>query len=104
MSALFYFAFDLDFSEHYIRIYESGLKEIQLAFADSEDSVKSKYFHLFEKMNAVVNILKSLYFLRKEELADQLVAAHGLDEKFSWLDDARNRILFQKPDYSGYAI
>lgn len=104
VSALFYFAFQLDFSERYIRIYETGLEEVQLAFADSEDSVSSKYFHLFEKMNAVDNILRSLYFLRKEELADQLVAIHCLDEKFSWLDAARNRILFQKPDYCGYTI
>ena len=104
VSALFYFATELCFSECYIRIYETGLEEVQLAFADSEDSVRTKYFHLFEKTNAVSNILRSLYFLRKAELADQLVAAHGLDEKFSWLDDARNRILFRKPDYCGYAI
>ena len=104
MSALFYFAFELDFSECYIRIYETCLEEVQLAFADSEDSVRSKYFHLFEKTNAVDNLLRSLFILRKAELADQLVAAHGLDEKFSWLDDARNRILFRKPDYCGYPI
>ena len=104
MSALFYFATELGFSECYIRIYKTGLEEVKLAFADSEDSVRIIYFHLFGKTNAVANILRSLYFLRKAEFADQLVAAHGLDEKFSWLDDARNRILFRKPDYCGYAI
>ena len=104
VSALFYFALELEFSECYIRIYQTGLEEAQLAFADSEDSVRTKYFHLFDKTNAIYNILRSLYFLRKAELADQLVAAHGLDEKFSWLDDAKNRILFRKPDYYGYAI
>lgn len=104
LSTLFYFAFELEFSECYIRTYETGLEEVQLAFADSEDSVRSKYFQLFGKTNAVHNFLRSLYFLRKAELADQLVAAHGLDEKLSWLDDARSRILFRKPDYCGYAI
>ena len=99
VSALFYFAFELDFSEHYIRIYKTDLEAVQLAFADSE----IKYFHLLEKTHAIKNILQSLYFLRKAELADQLVAAHGLDEKFDWLDDARSRILFPKPDYCGYA-
>jgi hypothetical protein len=104
VSALFYFALELDFAERYIRIYETGLEEAHLAFADSEGSVRLKYFHLFEKRNAAANILRSLYFLRKAELADRLVAAHSLDEKFSWLDDARNRILFRKPDYCGYVI
>jgi hypothetical protein len=104
VSALFYFARELDFSECYISIYQTGLEEVQLAFADSEDSVRLKYFHLFTKTNATYNILQSLYFLHKKELADQLVAAHGLDEKFSWLDDARKRILFRKPDYCGYTI
>lgn len=104
VSALFYFALELNFSECYISVYQTNLEELQSAFAESEDSVRLKYFHLFTKTNAACNILRSLYFLHKEELADQLVAAHGLDEKFSWLDDARNRILFRKPDYCGYAI
>lgn len=104
VSALFYFARELDFSESYIRIYEIGLKEAQATFADSEDSVKEQYFHLFDKTNAIYNILQSLYFLRKRELADRLVAAHSLDEKFSWLGDARSRILFRKPSHCGCVI
>jgi len=104
VSALFYFARDLDFSERYIRIYEINLQEAKAAFAGSEDSIRLQYFHLFEKTNAVYNILRSLYFLRKVELADRLVMAHGLDEKFSWLDKARMRAIFRKPDYCGYAI
>jgi hypothetical protein len=104
VSALFYFARELDFSEKYVRIYELDLQEAKASFASSEDSVRPKYFHLFEKTNAVYNILQSLYFLRKSEFADRLVAAHGLDEKFSWLEEARKRVLFRKPDYCGYAI
>jgi hypothetical protein len=104
VSALFYFARQLDFSESYIRIYEIHFQEAQLAYGDSENSVRSKYFHLFGKTNAVYNILRSLYFLRKSDLADRLVGAYGLEEKFSWLDKARNQVLFRKPDYCGYAI
>lgn len=104
VSALFYFARELDFSEKYIRIYEDDLREAKAFFAASEEAVINRYFHIFDKMNAACNILQSLYFLRKSEFADRLVVAHGLDEKFSWLDDARKRSLFRKPNYCGYAI
>lgn len=104
VSALFYFAHELDFSESYVRIYSLVLQEAKASFIHSEDSVRSQYFHLFDKTNAVYNILRSLYFLRKGEFADQLVATYRLDEKFSWLDEARTQALFRKPDYCGYAI
>lgn len=104
VSALFYFARDLDFAESYVRTYELDLEEAKASFARSEDSVRSQYFHIFDKSNAVYNILQSLYFLKKVEFADRLVAAYRLDEKFSWLDEARKRTLFRKPDYCGYAI
>jgi hypothetical protein len=104
VSALFYFARELDFSESYVRIYSVDLQKAKASFVYSEESVRSKYFHLFDKTNAVHNILRSLYFLKKIECADQLVAAYRLDDKFSWLDEARTQALFRKPDYCGYAI
>ncbi|MBC3926865.1 hypothetical protein [Undibacterium sp. CY21W] len=104
VSALFYFAHELYFSESYVRIYSLGLQEAKASFIHSEDSVRSQYFHLFDKTNAVYNILRSLYFLKKMECADHLVAAYRLDDKFSWLDEARTQALFRKPDYCGYAI
>lgn len=104
LSALFYFARDLNFSECYASIYDMDLQEAQAAFANSADSVKKLYFHIFDKTNAIYNILRSLYFLRKTELADRLVAEYSLGEKFSWLDEARSRTLFRKPDYCGYVI
>lgn len=104
MSALFYFARDLDFSESYALIYQLDLEKAKGHFASSEESVRSQYFHLFDKTNALYNILRSLYFLQKVELAERLVAAHELDEKFSWLEEARQRTLFRKPEYCGYKI
>lgn len=104
VSALFYFARELDFSESYVRIYSLDLQEAKASFVNSEDSVRSQYFHLFDKTNAVYNILRSLYFLKKREFADQLVATYRIDGKFSWLDEARTRAIFRKQDYCGYAI
>lgn len=95
LSALFYFARNLRFSEYYITQFESDLKEAQLTFRDSQGSVRSAYFHLLDKTNALENILLSLYFLRKSELADKLVTTHDLESRFSWLDKARTGVLFQ---------
>src|SRR5690606_8506835 len=104
VSALFYFAHDLGFSENYAQIYSLHLQGAEASFAREQDSFRTEFFHLLDKTNAVYNILKSLYFLHKNDFADQLVAAYQLDEKFSWLDDARSRILFQKADYCGYPV
>jgi len=105
LSALFYFARDLDFSESYAHTYAIHLREAHGKFAASDNSsIRQDYFHIFEKSNAVYNILQSLYFLRQQEIADQLVATYELDSKFSWLDKARTRSLFRKPDYCGYVI
>ncbi len=103
-SALFYFARDLDFSERYILIYGNQLRGEQVIFDDSTDSLRKSFFHIFKKTNAIYNILRSLYFLKKNDIAEELVSTHSLDTKFSWLDAARNRVLFEKPEYCGYAI
>lgn len=100
--SLFYFARDLDFSENYIRTYEIELEEAQVAFADYESSFRRNYLHVFRKTNAAYNILHSLYFLWKVDLADQIVTEYNLSDKLSWLDDARTRALFRKPDYCKY--
>src|SRR5690606_35901949 len=84
--ALFYFARDLDFSESYSNTYAIYLREIHGKFATSDSSVRQEYFHIFDKTNAIYNMLRSLYFLRQQEIADQLVATYELDGKFSWLD------------------
>ncbi len=55
LSALFYFAREIQFSETYKRIFEMEFQEAQSAFADSENSVREKYFHIFDKTNALYN-------------------------------------------------
>ncbi len=102
LSALFYFARDLDFSEQYVRLYEFTLQESVASFTQADDAVKSDFFHILGKTNGIYNILRSLYFLKKKEIAEVLVSAHGLDQKFSWLDDARSGALFKRPKHCGY--
>jgi hypothetical protein len=102
--ALFYFAHYLDFSECYIQTYSLHLQDAKVAFSTSERAVREQFFHLYNKTNAIANIIKSLYFLCKTECADRLVTTYRLDEKFSWLADARKRTFFRKPDYCGYTV
>jgi hypothetical protein len=102
LSALFYFGYEPDFSEAYISYYSKELRVAKLVFTKPETSAWNSFFHIFNKSNATLNILKSLYFLKKNELADQLVAAHQLDKKLPWLHGARSRTLFQKSSHYGY--
>lgn len=102
LNALFYFAYELDFSENYIAIYESQLTRAKCALSRSLEEVRGILSSLFSKTNAMYNFVKSLYFLNHDELAESLVNAYELGSKFSWLDGARSRCLFRKPSYCGY--
>jgi hypothetical protein len=73
--ALFYFAREMEFSERYVRIYASELLEASAAHKRSDDEVKTLFFSILSKTNALDNFLKSLYFLQKNELAERLVSA-----------------------------
>ncbi len=104
LTALFYFGRDLDFSERYVSIYGYQLKDAALAFAEGPIAVKSELFHILLKTSYMHNLLRSLYFLKKNAYADSLVAQYHLADKFDWLEEARSGLLFEKPKYCGYAI
>jgi len=104
LSALFYFELELSFSEQYVHIYEIELQKATTAFGKSSEEVRLNFFHIFDKTTMPRNFLRSLYFLKKHDLAEHLISLHGLHSKFSWLDKARSRGLFMKPEYCGYAI
>ncbi|SFI25465.1 hypothetical protein [Modicisalibacter xianhensis] len=101
--ALFHFARELDFSEHYIHIYACALQEVEWAFKRPGSDAREQFMYVFNKTNAVDSILKSLYFLKQGEVAEMLVSTHGLEKRFPWLDEARSGGLFRKPEYYGYA-
>lgn len=104
VSALFYLVYALDFSENYVGICSIHLQEAKSYFAREPDAGRTEFFHILDKTNTVYNILRSLYFLHKSDFADQLVEAYRLDEKFLWLNEARTKVLFMKPDYCGYPV
>lgn len=99
LNALFYFSYELDFSERYIIIYENQLKSASSELLQSKEQFKGRFYSLLSKTNAMHNIVKSLCFLNQNQLIEELVASYELDTKFSWLCEARSRFLFKKPDY-----
>ena len=102
LKALFYFARYKDFSETYVHLYNNFIKEDILAFAGQENDLKISFMHLFNKTNAIENVLISLYFLNKNSFADQMVERYSLNKSFTWLEKARSRELFKKENYCGY--
>lgn len=103
LQALYYFARELKFSERYEQIYNEALEEFRLKFLSGANSLRKDFFHLYEKTNALDNILKSLYFLGRAEIADRFVMQYGLESEYPWLRDARTGVLYQKPKYCGYS-
>jgi len=104
ISALYYFARELDFSERYTFLYDIDKKEADLDFMTGIDKVRDSYFHILDKSNAIHNILQSLYFLKRIDIAELLVQKHSLENKFFWLEGARTGAFFLKPGYCGYKI
>lgn len=104
LTTLFYFGDNLNFSEEYDAMYEYQLECSRVAFASSEREVEQEFMHIIFKANAMHNILKTLYFINHTSLAEELVTSYRLESKFSWLDGARSRKLFEKPSYCGYAM
>lgn len=102
LRALFYFARDKKFSETYIVTYELELKDAKYCFQRSTDDVESSFNHLIEKVNAMDNIIMSLFFLNYDDLADQIIEKYQVHDSFEWLEKARNKELFKFPEWCGY--
>ena len=95
LRALFYFARELKFSEEYYEIYDDEVANCQTQF-------KQRFFDILSKGSALFNLIRSLYFLRQTDLAEEVVQRFGLESEFEWLGDARSLKLFKKPDHFGY--
>lgn len=102
IKALFYFARELRFCEYYLTIYEQEFKEASSYYQLNNDEFKKSFMHLFRKSNFIDNIIESLYFLKHNELADEIISQYGLSESFPWLEEAKSRDKFKLPDMCGY--
>lgn len=101
LSALFYFARDLDFSENYERFYLYELKSAK-AIEENKEQVKRDFLHILSKSNLIFNILKSLYFIGLIDLAESIVKRYELDGVLEFLIDFRSGEAFNKNEIYGY--
>ncbi|MDT3334881.1 hypothetical protein Q4Q49_06175 [Shewanella sp. SP1S1-7] len=99
--ALFYFARDLDFSEQYTNTYEYLLLEA-IAAQRQPTSFRQNFMHLLDKTNCFSHMLQSLYFLKYDELAKQLIKHFDWNGVFEWQERAETREMFVLPLYSQY--
>jgi hypothetical protein len=102
LKALYYFGKDKYYSENYVLSYEEELSKLSFLLEKRPDDYKQDVIHLLNKSNAFDNILLSLYFLGCAEFAENIIERYGLDGCFDWLDRARNRELFLKPEIWSY--
>lgn len=99
---LFYFARDKTYVEFYDRLYAQEFAESTTYFGWGGDHVKDSFMHVFNKSNAMHNMLITLYALGHNELAEEIIGRYGVDHAFHWLDDARSGQLFAYPDFAKY--
>ncbi|WP_207867407.1 hypothetical protein [Pseudomonas sp. 58(2021)] len=101
IETLFYFARDREFVEYYDRLFGIHLAQANANLAYGTN-LKDDFMHIFNKSNAIDNILISLFSLQHNVLAESIIGIYGLENAFKWLDDARSRRLFAYPDYADY--
>lgn len=101
-SALFYFSRDHKHVELYPRIYEWELQDVIPLFKGDSAGVKPAFMHIFEKTNALSNMVISLFALGHTESAEIIVRRYNVDPALSWLEKSRNREMFSYPSFAGY--
>lgn len=102
LSALFYFSYDREFSEYYSTIFELELNEKSKALSNDEGCAIDIFMHLFDKTNAMQNIVTSLYSLEHSELAETILSKHRVAEELGWVEQARNRTHTLYPQFADY--
>lgn len=102
LSAIYYFARDKTFVEIYDTIYSESLSEIWMSFKLGKEYVKEKFMHIFDKTNALSNIVTSLFALGHRNLAETIIGRFGVDSSLNWVERSRSGGAFAFPDYAKY--
>lgn len=98
--ALFYLSRDGEnYSEMYFQLFKHFKKEIL-----AENNFLKSFDHIFSKGSFLEEIIRSLYFLQKNELAETIVSSLNLRSIFDFVNKARDRSLFRRWEYLNYNI
>ncbi|WP_432464418.1 hypothetical protein [Agarivorans sp. QJM3NY_33] len=99
--SLFYFSYDLEFSELYVERYYNELKLSEAYFLNVR-KIKINFHDLVSKTNALENIVASLYFLGFLDDAESIVTDYDFLNQSPVVKKARSRQLFVKNPAFGY--
>lgn len=99
--SLFYFSFDFEFSEFYVERYRNELK-LSKAYFQNEREIKTNFYDLVHKMNALENIVASLYFLGFLDDAESIFNDYDYLNSSVLVNKARSREMFVKNATFGY--
>ncbi|OCW20931.1 hypothetical protein C9382_11755 [Pseudomonas aylmerensis] len=102
LHTLFYFARDKLYTEFYIELYKSTVSEINSYFRVGIQNVRESFMHIFDKTNALSNIVTSLFALGHSDLAEAIVDRYQVDSSLKWLERSRSGELFSYPDFAKY--
>jgi hypothetical protein len=102
LHTLFYFARDNLYVEFYGELYEATISEINGSFKIGKSDIERSFMHVFDKTNAMANIVMSLFALGHNGLGEAIVERYQVDPSFKWLQKIRSGELFSYPEFAGY--
>ena len=102
LHTLFYFARDRLYIEFYVELYENTLPKINGDFRVGIQSIRESFMNIFDKTNAMSNMVTSLFALGHNFLAEAIVDRYQVDSSLKWLERSRSGELFSYPDFARY--
>ena len=96
LRALYYFARDKDYVEYYPKLYRHELNILN----NHPTDIKRSFNHIFEKTNALRNVLITLFAIGNTGLAEMLLKSYTVDPAF--IESLKKRALFHFPDIAVY--
>ncbi|MFG0904922.1 hypothetical protein [Photobacterium damselae] len=79
------------FSEYYALEYECQFEYLKKL---TKHDYKNEVFELLDKTSIIINVLKSLYFLGKRELADLIADKYEIEKIYGSIDNIRTNNIF----------
>lgn len=98
LQALYYISKNYyKYSEEYEMLFNQCFEEL-----NCDSSFYENFYHIYSRSNFLEIIVKSLYFLGQDELAEKIVTELDLNRYYSFIPQARDKSLFKKWEYLDY--
>lgn len=102
LHTLFYFSYERQFSEHYAALYDIEFREKSSAPKPNKNESIKDFMHIFDKTNAMQNIITSLFSIGHKEIAEEIIEKYKVSDSVGWIEDARRCASMLYPDFAKY--